>query len=191
MLKVLVAASGFGSNFEALINSSFNGKDYSIVGLFSNKKKARALEVAAANEIPSKWVSHKKLERADHEKELLSFFRERDADILVLAGYMRVLSPFIIGNLQNKIINIHPSLLPAFKGTTKAIDEAFDFGCKVTGVTVHIVDVEVDEGKILAQQAVEISSQDSKESLAEKIHVVEHKIYPQVLKIISEKKTEN
>ena len=171
MKRILVAASGKGSNFKAIIDSEENGKSYLVVGLFCNRPKAGVIELARESKIPALIESHKKYDsREQHEEKLLGFFKEIKADYLVLAGYMRILSPHFSKSLKKQVINIHPSLLPDFKGSKDAIKDAFERKVSKTGITIHWVDEEVDGGEIIEQQSVIVEKDDNLLKLREKIH---------------------
>lgn len=177
--RIAVFASGFGSNLQALID--FNKKDDlygDIVLVFSNNSGAHALERARKSNIKAVFFDPEKFNtRNDYDSEILKLLKSEKIDLIVLAGYMYLLTPFLIGRFKNKILNIHPALLPSFKGT-HGIQEAFDHGVKITGVTVHFVDEKLDNGPIIMQEALNIGAEDSMQELEEKIHKIEHRIYP-------------
>jgi len=185
--RIAVFASGFGSNLQALIdynkNHSLNGE---IVLVFSNNKDANALNRAKKNKIktvsmdPSTYST-----REQYDTKIIELLEEEKIDIIVLAGYMLLLSLGFVRKFKNRIINIHPALLPSFKGT-HGIKDAYEYGAKVTGVTVHFVDEGLDSGPIILQQAVDIDQDESVEELEEKIHRIEHKIYPLAVKYFCE-----
>ena len=152
--------------------------------LLTDNPKAYALKRAERLGIPSKILDYKSFDNRDeYNRALLKFLKSVDFDLIVLAGYMRILPPFIVREFWRKIINIHPSLLPAFPGV-HAIEKAFKYGVKVTGVTVHYVDEGVDTGPIIMQECVKIEDDDTLETLEEKIHKVEHEIYIKAIKKI-------
>ena len=185
--RIAVFASGFGSNLQALIdynkNHSLKGE---IVLVFSNNKDANALNRAKKNKIktvsmdPSTYST-----REQYDTKIIELLEEEKIDIIVLAGYMLLLSQGFVRKFKNRIINIHPALLPSFKGT-HGIKDAYEYGAKVTGVTVHFVDEGLDSGPIILQQAVDIDQDESVEELEEKIHRIEHKIYPLAVKYFCE-----
>jgi phosphoribosylglycinamide formyltransferase-1 len=125
--------------------------------------------------------------RNDFEQKIIQHLEENDIGLIVLAGFMRILGPDLVIRYKDRILNIHPALLPAFRGA-HAIKDAFDYGVKVTGVSVHFVDEKMDHGPIILQAPVEIKEADTLESLETKIHKVEHKIYPQAIKLFIEGK---
>lgn len=181
--RLAVLASGFGSNLQAIIdqaqNLDINGE---IVLVFSNNENAYALERAKKYGIKSASFNPGQFEnRQQYDKELLALMKNEQIDLIVMAGYLLLVGREIIREFSNRIINIHPALLPSFKGT-HGIKDAFDYGVKVTGVTVHFVDEELDTGPIISQEAVIIAEDDTQETLEEKIHKIEHKIYPLAVK---------
>ena len=182
ILNFAVLASGRGSNLKAIIEAIKSGiiKAH-LKAVFSDKKDAHALEYAREAHIPTIFINPKDFnDRESYDRALVERLHEFNIDFVVLAGYMRLLSSYFIRQYPDKILNIHPSLLPAFKGT-HAIKDAFDGGVKVTGPTVHFVIEEVDGGAIILQEPVGIGPQDTLESLEEKIHQAEHRIYPQAI----------
>jgi phosphoribosylglycinamide formyltransferase-1 len=191
MLNIVVLASGNGSNLQAIIDAIESGKlDARIQCVISDRKSAFALERAKNHHIPAYHISAKSFNtREEHEKEIVNIIHSMPVDLVVLAGYMRVFTSYFIREFKNKIINIHPALLPSFAGA-HGIKEAFDYGVKITGVTIHFVDEGIDTGPIIAQVPVEIQDNDTLESLEEKIHRQEHLLYPQVLQWFSEKRVQ-
>lgn len=181
--RIAVFASGSGSNFEAIASSILN-KDItnaSIEVLITDKADAFALERAKKFGIDSQVFLPKNYEsKEDYEKAILLALKEKNIDFIVLAGYMRLVGSKLLEAYEGEMINIHPSLLPAFKGKD-AIQMALDYGVKMTGVTVHWVDSGMDTGKIIAQEAVRVNEEDTYESLAQKIHQIEHSLYPKVI----------
>ena len=183
MKRIAVFASGFGSNLQALIdfskNDDLNGE---IVLVFSNKSSAYALQRAQDNGIKAVFLDPVQFKtRGELDERIAGILEEEKIDLVVLAGYMLLIGQNIVKKFKNRIINIHPALLPSFKGT-HGIKDAFDYGVKVTGVTVHFVDEGLDSGPIILQQAVEVSENDTTELLEEKIHTAEHKLYPLAVK---------
>ncbi|WHA10305.1 phosphoribosylglycinamide formyltransferase [Enterococcus montenegrensis] len=183
-MRIAVLASGNGSNFAAIADY-FQKESVAaeIAFVFSDKKNAFVLEraqkigVATFQFSPQDFPSKK-----DYEKALLALMQQEKIDLIVLAGYMRIIGPQLLAAFPKKIINIHPSLLPAFPGLN-GIKDAYDYGVKVTGVTVHYIDAGVDTGPIIAQVPVLILDDDLT-SLEAKIHQAEHQLYPTVLKQI-------
>jgi len=189
--RIAVFASGFGSNLQALIDyNNKHGLNGDIVLVFSNNKDAFALERAKKNKIKAVFMDPARYSsREQYDSEIIEMLEEEKIDLVVLAGYMFLLSQEFVHRFKNKILNIHPALLPSFKGT-HGIKDAYRYGVKVTGVTVHFVDEGLDSGPIILQEAVDIDPDDSVEELEEKIHKVEHKIYPEAVKYFCENRLE-
>lgn len=189
--RIAVFASGFGSNLQALIDyNNKHGLNGDIVLVFSNNKDAFALERAKKNKIKAVFMDPARYSsREQYDSEIIEMLEEEKIDLAVLAGYMFLLSQEFVDRFKNKILNIHPALLPSFKGT-HGIKDAYRYGVKVTGVTVHFVDGGLDSGPIILQEAVDIDPDDSVEELEEKIHKVEHKIYPEAVKYFCEGRLE-
>lgn len=189
MKRFAVFASGYGSNLQAIIDALKKDKISARLCLvISDNKKAFALTRALRAGIPTvtfdpqAFVTRQEMDRA-MIKELRTFH----VDFVVLAGYMRILSPVFVKAFHNKILNIHPSLLPSFKGA-HAIKDAFDYGVRSTGVTVHLVDEKVDHGPILAQEALSIRAKDTLQTLEARIHRTEHKMYPKIIDLFAKGK---
>lgn len=180
---VAILASGNGSNFEALAHQFQAGLlPGELAFVFSDYHNAYVLERARRLNIKAYSFEVKEFEnKAAYEKALLQLLQEQEIDLIVLAGYMRIIGKTLLSHYSNRILNIHPSLLPSFPGL-HGIKDAYEYGVKVTGVTVHLVDDGVDTGPIIAQEPVMILPEDSLESLEEKIHQTEHRLYPKVLR---------
>ena len=170
-MSIVVLISGTGTNLQAIIDSGLE-----VSHVISNISEAPGLLRAEKARIP--WSVYPRLQ--DLEKYTTEICKQEDPNYIILAGFMRILNPNFIHEWNRKIINIHPSLLPAFKGNS-AIKDAWEYGVKVTGVTVHYVDEGMDTGQIIAQKAIRITGNDTLKSLEKKIHKVEHKMYPQVI----------
>jgi phosphoribosylglycinamide formyltransferase-1 len=186
MLKRIgVLLSGRGSNFEALADSVSAGRipnaEISIV--VSNKTGAPGLERAAARNIPSCAIPSKGLEREAYDRQVAAALHEYKVDLICLAGYMRLLSPFFVAAFPQRILNIHPSLLPSFPGL-ESQKQALDYGVKFAGCTVHFVDENLDAGPIILQAVVPVADNDTEATLSEKILHEEHRIYSEAVKII-------
>jgi len=181
-MNFAVLASGRGSNLKAIIDAVKRGKIKANLGVvISDKKDAYALEHARQADIPAIVINPKDFQdRESFDRAVVERLYGFKIDFVVLAGYMRLLSSYLLQQYPNKVLNIHPSLLPAFKGT-HAIKDAFEHGVKVTGPTVHFVVEELDNGAIILQEPVCVDSQDTLESLEEKIHQAEHRIYPEAI----------
>jgi len=187
MVNIGVLASGRGTNLQAIIEAIEEGK---IAGeikvVISDNPDAYALKRARQYHIATRYIHFKEFKnREDYDKEIIKTLKEKKIELVVLAGYMRILSPYFIRTYKNKIINIHPALLPSFPGL-HAQKQAIEYGAKVSGCTVHFVDERVDSGPIILQKAVEVSDDDTEESLAEKILKEEHQIYPRAIQLFSE-----
>lgn len=182
-MRVAILASGNGSNFEALAHQFQAGLlPGELAFVFSDHHNAYVLERARRLNIKAYSFEVKEFEnKAAYEKALLQLLQEQEIDLIVLAGYMRIIGKTLLSHYSNRILNIHPSLLPSFPGL-HGIKDAYEYGVKVTGVTVHLVDDGVDTGPIIAQEPVMILPEDSLESLEEKIHQTEHRLYPKVLR---------
>ena len=185
--RIAVFASGFGSNLQAIIDYNKNhGLNGEIALVFSNNKDAFALERAKESKIKSVFLDPSDyVTREEFDKKIIELLEEEKIDLVVLAGYMFLVSPILVRNFKNRILNIHPALLPSFKGT-HGIKDAYEYGVKATGVTVHFVDEGLDSGPIIIQRAVDIGQDESMEELEEKIHRVEHEIYPLAVKYFCE-----
>jgi len=181
--RIAVFASGQGSNFQALLDASRAGGlgGAEIVLLVSDKPQAPVVERARAAGVDTFVFQPKAYaRREDYETEIAAELEGRQVDLVVLAGYMRLLTSVLVDRYTGRMINIHPSLLPAFPGKD-AIGQAWEYGVKVTGVTVHLVDGGMDTGAVVAQTAVPLLPDDRIESLEERIHQAEKELYPQVV----------
>lgn len=177
MTPFAVLLSGRGTNMEALARNSLSGNlDGRIVLVASDNLEAEGLAKAAALGFPTKCYPYGKIGRLPFEERVSEDIANSGAEWVVLAGFMRILSPYFVSRFRGKIVNIHPSLLPAFPGTD-AIGKAWRYGVRVTGVTVHLVDEQVDHGMILAQEPVRIGTEEPLASLESRIHKVEHELY--------------
>lgn len=188
-MKIAVFVSGNGSNLQAIIDSIARGYIKATIALVvSNKEEAYALKRAEKASIETFVLDAKEFKtREDYDKEIIKKLKEKNIDLIILAGFMRLLSPYFVKEYKDKILNIHPSLLPLFKGT-HAIKDAFENEAKKTGVTVHFVDEKLDNGPIIMQEELKIENGDTLETLEEKIHKIEHKLYPKVIKLFTEGK---
>ncbi len=177
MKRIGVLISGRGTNLQALIDAEQRGElAGKIVVVISNKSDALGLERAKKAGIRTEVVTKKDYpEREDHDRRVAQILQEHDVDLVVLAGYMRILTHVLVDKYKNRIINIHPALLPAFKGV-EAQKQAIEYGVKISGCTTHFVDLEMDAGPIILQTAVPVLDNDTPETLAERILPEEHKI---------------
>jgi phosphoribosylglycinamide formyltransferase-1 len=176
--RVGILISGRGSNMVSLLEGM---RDGSIRGepavVFSNAPDAPGLARAAELGVPTEVLSHKGFKpRQEHEKRVIEILRRHEVELVCLAGYMRLLSPLLVGAFRGRILNIHPALLPAFPGL-HAQRQALDYGAKVSGCTVHIVDEECDHGPIVLQAVVPVLDDDDEDSLSDRILEQEHKLY--------------
>lgn len=181
-IRIAVLISGRGSNLKSIIDACKN-PDYpaEIAIVISNKGNAKGLDIAHENGIHSAFMDHKLFETRDEfDKELTKTLLDVECDMVCLAGFMRILTPDFTKYWKNRVINIHPSLLPSFKGGN-AVEDALKYGVKFSGCTVHYVTAEVDSGKIIDQAVVEVLEDDTKETLAARILEKEHILYPLAL----------
>ncbi|MHC5267977.1 phosphoribosylglycinamide formyltransferase [Enterococcus sp. LJL98] len=187
-MRMAIFASGNGSNFEAIVQGVKNGEIQGEVALlFCDKKDAYVLERGKRHGIPCLSFSPKEFDsKIAYEEKIKEALEKHRVDLVVMAGYMRIVGDTLLQAYPNKIINLHPSLLPSFPGL-HGIRDAFEYGVKVTGITIHYIDEGVDTGPIIAQATTEILPSDSLESIEEKIHQLEHEWYPKVLAEITQK----
>lgn len=185
MKRIAIFASGSGSNFQSIADCINRGKlQAEIVLLVCDRPSAFVIERAKKENIPTFVFSARDYEnKVAFETAILQQLQENKVEFIVLAGYMRLIGETLLASYSHKIVNIHPSLLPAFPGKD-AIGQAFDAAVKVTGVTIHYVDEGMDTGPIIDQKAVEIKNDDSKETLQHRIQETEHWLYPEVLQRI-------
>jgi phosphoribosylglycinamide formyltransferase-1 len=195
-IKVAILISGRGSNMQKLIEACENPNfPAEIIAVGANKNNALGLEYAKSKSIKTFVIEHKNFVKFDNPREefdkaLHQEIIKYDVEIICLAGFMRLLSKWFVDKWHNKIINIHPSLLPDFKGAN-AVEDALKSGAKISGCTTHFVSVEMDSGPIIMQSQVQIDSNDNSETLAQKILTKEHEIYPLTLKKVCKKILEN
>lgn len=195
-LRIGVLASGRGSNFEAILNNIKNGNlDASIQVVISNKASAGALEIARQNGIPEVYISKKEFPvQEQFDGRLLAVLTDYQVNFIVLAGYLKMLSPFVVRKFKNKILNIHPALLPSFGGKGMygghVHQAVLDYGCRVSGVTVHLVDEEYDTGPPVLQRCVPVQNNDTPEALAQRVLKVEHQIFTEALQLFAQDRVE-
>ncbi len=188
-MRVVLLGSGRGSNAEAILNAQREGRlgRARVVAIFCDKPDARMLELGPRFGVPAQFLDpapfKTKLEGPGEERYIAAI-RAAQADLVVLAGFMRVIKPAFLAAFAGRIINLHPSLLPCFPGLD-GIGQAFRYGVKITGCTVHEVDATVDGGRILDQEAVRIEETDTLETLAARIHAAEHRLLPAVIARLS------
>lgn len=185
-MKIGILISGRGSNMTAIVEAVQGGEipQAEVAVVISDKPDAGGLEKARERGVETVVVKRAGRSREEHDAEIISVLRSHGVELVCLAGYMRLLSPGFIRAFPNKIINIHPSLLPSFRGLD-AQKQAFDYGAKVTGCTVHFVDEDLDNGAIILQRAVEVADDDTAESLSAKILEQEHGLYVEALRRIA------
>ena len=189
MKNIGILLSGRGSNFEAIAKNVASGKipNARVSVAISNVANAGGLDVARRMGITAVVVPSKGKEREAHDREMVIVLREHKVDLICLAGYMRLLSPWFVQQFPQSILNIHPSLLPAFPGL-EAQQQAFAYGVKVAGCTVHFVDEELDHGAIVVQKAVPVIDADDERTLAARILEQEHAAYSEAITIVLEGK---
>ena len=178
-LRIAILASGEGSNFQELIDLSKSNKlDIDIKILITNKSDAGCILRAKKSNISFKIIKNSDYEKKDYfENEIINTINKYDIELIVMAGWMKIMSSNFVYKFRNKIINIHPSLLPSFKGNN-AIKEAINSGSKIIGCSVHFVEPEVDSGTLIMQAALSIFKEDKLDAITKKIHFLEHKILP-------------
>lgn len=184
MKRVAVLASGRGSNFAALLRAQAHYSSYRVVLGVSNVEGCGALGLARDASVEAVCLPSRGLSRDDHERALVVLLASRRVDLVCLAGYMRVLTPVFIDGLSRPILNIHPSLLPAFPGM-HAQKQALDAGVRWSGATVHMVDAGLDTGPIVLQEPVRVDPDDTEETLAARILETEHQLYPRATDIVA------
>jgi phosphoribosylglycinamide formyltransferase 1 len=187
--RIGVLLSGRGSNFEALASSVASGRmpNAEIAIALSNREDAPGIEKARALGIDARVISSKGLEREAYDRLVIAALQEKRVDLVCLAGYMRLLSPQFVAAFHHRILNIHPSLLPAFPGL-EAQRQALEHGVKYSGCTVHFVDENLDAGPIVLQACVPVEDSDTPETLSERILREEHRIYAEAVRIVLEGK---
>jgi len=186
-LRIAVLASGGGTNLQSIIDQQQNGKlSVDIVVVISNNPGAGALQRAQQAGIPTQCINHRDYSvREDFDQALVAALQQAEVDLVVLAVFMRIITPIMLTAFPLRIINIHPALLPAFPGL-KVQQQALDYGARFSGCTVHFIDPGVDTGPIIIQAVVPILPEDSAATLAERILEQEHRIYPQAIQWLAE-----
>lgn len=182
--RVAVLASGAGTNLQALLDDDVVGPWIALV--VSDRGDAGALERARAREVEAAFLDpadHR--DRAAFDRALLELLLDRSIDVVALAGFMRIVGRDLVRAFAGRMLNVHPALLPAFPGTTSVAD-ALAWGVKVTGVTVHFVDEEVDHGPVVSQEAIAVSPDDDWDSLEARVHEVEHRLFPAAVRALVE-----
>lgn len=185
-LKIGVLLSGSGTNLQAIIDEAAAGLPVEIVKVVSSRPDAYGIERAKAAGIPVRVLNRGVYEdKLAADRLIVDELQAAGAEYVVMAGYMRMVTPVMLAAFPDRVVNLHPALLPSFKGA-HAIADAFNAGVKVTGVTVHLANEEYDKGPIIAQEPVVVAEDDTEETLEAKIHAVEHELYPRVLGMIAE-----
>jgi len=187
MQRFAVFVSGFGSNLQAVIDAVKKGSIKAELALvFSNNPKAKGLERAKEAGIKTFFLGPKSYAAPQsYDREIVIQLKAEKIDFIVLAGYMRMLTPWFVNQYPHKIINVHPSLLPAFKGAD-GIKDTFTYGVKVAGASVHFVDEKTDHGPIILQAAFKVKEKETLESLSSRVHKIEHKILPKAIRLYAE-----
>ncbi len=184
--KIAVLASGGGTDFQSIINGVESGYiPGEIALLLCNKDEAGCLERARKHGVPTAIISHRKKKRPEFEAELIAEIDRYEVDLVILAGFMRMLTPLFVGHYKGRLINIHPALLPSFPGTHGHRD-ALAYGVKVSGCTIHFVDEEMDHGPVIYQKAVPVFEDDTEDTLGARVLAEEHKYLPMVVKYFLE-----
>jgi phosphoribosylglycinamide formyltransferase 1 len=179
-----VLISGRGSNLQAIIDAITEGRlDASIRVVISNRADAAGLDRARRAGIDTVVLDHRLYNRAEYDRVLVDELKKQEVELVCLAGFMRILGPYFVEAFPFAILNIHPSLLPAFPGTN-AQDQALQHGVKYTGVTVHLVTAELDNGPIVAQAVVPVEDDDTADELASRILAQEHRLYPEAIRLM-------
>jgi phosphoribosylglycinamide formyltransferase-1 len=195
-INLVALASGGGTNLQAIIDNIEKGiLNAEIKAVISNNSKSGALERARNHNIPAIHLSHKQFATLEEfDQKLLSILQENETDLVILAGYMKMLSPTIVRAYKNKILNIHPALLPSFGGTgmygIHVHEAVIDSGVKVTGVTVHLVDEIYDHGAIIVQKCVPVLPDDTPETLQQRVLPHEHELYSEAIRLFAEGRIE-
>src|SRR5882757_8099295 len=189
MKRIGVLLSGRGSNFEALADSVAAGRipEAEIALVLSNREGAAGIDRARARGLATRVIASKGLEREPYDRQVVAALREAHVDLICLAGYMRLLSPFFVTAFPQRILNIHPSLLPSFPGL-ESQRQALEYGVKFAGCTVRFVDENLDAGPIVLQAAVPVRDDDTEETLSSRILAEEHRIYTEAVRIVLEGK---
>jgi len=185
VFRIAVLVSGEGTNLQAILDSVHGRDGIEVVGVASSRAEAPGLERARKARVASEvFAAADHYDRAARDAALGDWLEERQVDLVVLAGFMELLGPELIARFRHRIVNVHPALLPAFPGVG-AIEQAIEYGVKVTGVTVHFVDEGVDSGPIILQEPVELTYPSTIEEIEERLHRVEHRLLPKAVRLIA------
>jgi len=182
-----ILLSGRGSNFVAIADNIDAGRipDARIAVVISNRPDAPGIEIAQQRGLDARVIPSKGKQREEHDREVVSVLKEKNVELVCLAGYMRLLSAWFVQQFPNRILNIHPALLPSFPGL-EGQKQAFEYGVKISGCTVHLVDEQLDHGAILVQRAVPVYDSDDEHTLADRILEQEHIAYSEAIRIVLE-----
>ena len=186
-MKFAVFASGYGTNLQHIIEAVKKGEITAELALvFSDNRKAYALQRAEAARIETLCLLRKDYaSKQSYDRDIIIHLKERKIDFVILAGYMRMLTSYFVKQFPNTIMNVHPALLPSFKGT-KGIKDTFTYGCKVAGATIHFLDEKLDHGPIILQESVKVQENETLETLTEKVHKIEYRIYKKAIQLFVE-----
>ena len=183
--RIVVLASGSGTNLQAILDQLHGRDGFAVVGVGSDKREARALRRAREAEVPTSVFPREEFaDRVARDGAMGDWVEDLEPDLIVLAGYMQLLSPEFVGRFRDRIVNVHPALLPAFPGLD-AIGQALAAGVDVTGVTVHFVDEGVDTGPPILQREVPVPPARDREELENALHAVEHELYPEAIRMLA------
>ena len=184
--RIVVLASGSGTNLQAILDTLHGRDGIEVVGVGTDRPDAWAIERAQVEGVATALFAREEHEdRVARDAALADWIESRDADLVVLAGYMQLLDAAFIARFRNRVVNVHPALLPAFPGLD-AIGQALEAGVETTGVSVHFVDEGVDTGPLIAQREVAVPADRDREALEKAIHAVEHELYPEAIRMIAE-----
>lgn len=184
-MRVAVLASGAGTNLQALIDRVHGREGVELVAVASDRPAAQALERARAAGVAAEaFLLGADQNRAGRDRAMASWLAERETELVVLAGYMQLLSPEFLSRFPGRVINVHPALLPAFPGIG-AVEQALEYGVKVFGVTVHFVDEGVDTGPVILQRAIELPDAREPAEVLERLHPIEHQLLPEAVRVIA------
>jgi len=185
VFRVAVLVSGEGTNLQALLDSVHGREGIEVVGVAASRAEARGLERARRAGVEAAvFAAADHADRDARDAALGDWLEEREVDLVVLAGFMELLGPALIARFRNRVVNVHPALLPAFPGIG-AIEQALAFGAKVTGVTVHFVDEGVDSGPIILQEPLALTYPSAIEEIEERVHRIEHRLLPEAVRLIA------
>jgi phosphoribosylglycinamide formyltransferase-1 len=184
-MNIGVLASGAGTNLQALLDTVHGEEEMRVAAVASDKADAPALERARAREVPTRVFARSEFcDRASRDAAMADWLAEQGVELVVLAGYMQLLSAGFLARFPDRVVNVHPALLPAFPGID-AVSQALDYGVKVSGVTVHLVDEGVDTGPILLQEAIAVDGVADREALHARLRPLEHRLLPEAVRLLA------